>query len=249
MRLIRSILIAGLFLALRVVEVSAEEPAWSVKVEMLMVSVQPSTSLTLLPNLREEKSIPTAIAELWKLIEDGDVEVLGWPVTVAETGQRTVAETIEYVTFPTEFNPVIGPGNLPRDPFPPPSPRDWRSVYSRLGLGPITPDAFETRSVGEKLEVEAAVEKGGGRIQLNVSAECVRVLRFKEFAGTTALNGVTGVDVRPEFATSRFTSALTARSGEWLLFSSFIQPQPKPHMILFLLRAASIARGPEKLTK
>ncbi|RYD83849.1 MAG: hypothetical protein EOP84_07115 [Verrucomicrobiaceae bacterium] len=251
MKLVRDILIAGVLLALWVVGSSAEEPVWTVKVEMLMVSVPPSTSLSLLPKLRDEKSTAAAIEELWRWIEGGDAELLGYPIAMVGNGGRSVAETVEYVRYPTEEDWDRSGTAMNYDAlnYLRPFPRDWRSIYSKLGWGPITPLGFEDRNVGEKLEVEAAVKKGDDRIQLSVTAECVRVLRFKEFAGMEALNGVTGVAVRPEFASFRFTSSLTARSGEWMLFSSFVQPQPRPHVILFLLRAVSHRRGDEKLTK
>lgn len=237
-----ALLIAGLLTVVFSFGAAAVEPVWTVKVEVQMVAVTPLDALELVPELRGERSIEAAVQKLQGMIANEEAELLGWPIAVARSGTRSVAETAEEVRYPTEFDPPVLPQNFSIAP----SPLDWLWLRGGLGWTAITPTAFETRNSGQTLEVEPLVEASGARVALSITAQCVRLVKFHEFRGEKALNGIEGVMVQPEFSCYKLTGSLTARSGRWMLLSSSVEQQPKPRVILFLLRAVAMRGASEQ---
>lgn len=235
MNRLSALLIAGLSLALGTGGFAAEGSPQSVKVEVLMVAVKPSTSLTLLPRLRREKTSQAAFQELWRMIKNSEADLISWPSVRVSTGERSLSEAAGEVRYPTEPEFVHGP---PLFGNPPPPPRFNPFRYSQYGWGIVTPQAFETRSTGSILEVEASVTESG-LVELSLVARDVRLVKLREFTGVKALNGSVGTKVRPEFAVNEFTGALSVQNNRWRLLSSFVEKTPVPRVVLFLLHAVS----------
>lgn len=236
MKTLPGLLIAGISIAFGAGGLAAEKPVQPLKVEVLMVAVKPSTSLTLLPKLRREKSVNGAFQELWRMIKSGEAELLGWPNVRVRTGEISSSETAEEVRFTVEEDPPHGPpvfGN------PPPPPRVNPFRYSQYGWGILTPTAFDTRNTGPTLEVKALATHADGRIMLSAVARDIRLVKFHEFAGLKDLNGNVGAKVQPEFAALVFASTFSVRNGKWTLLSSFVEQKPQSRVVLFLLRAVS----------
>jgi hypothetical protein len=245
MRVLLGFLVAGLTLTLTTSVFAGEENASLARVEVLMVAVKPTTAFILLPKLQERKPTLAAFEDLMRMIEAGDADLLGWPSVTVRNGTRAVSETVEEVRYPTEFDPPTIPGNRFTRPAAPET-YDWRSMFFAGWIrGDNTPTAFETRNVGQKLEVEASTGEDREQVMLSVMAEDLRFVKYHEFSGVEALNGGRGELVQPEFARTRFTGLITARNSGWMLLSSFAEQKPKPRVILFLLRAITLPSAPQ----
>lgn len=239
-----ALLIAGLLSIVFSSGATAVEPVWTVKVEVQMVAVTPLDALELIPELREERSMESAFQKLQRMIANEEAEVLGWPVAVARSGTRSVAETSEEVRYATE--PDLHYLSEARTPVGPSLHLDRLAMRGGRGWGVTTPSAFETRNSGQTLEVEPVVEENGERVALSITAQRLRLVKFHELRGEEAMNGIQGVMVQPEFSCYKFTGSLTVRSGRWMLLSSSVEQQPKPRVILFLLRAVTMRGASEK---
>lgn len=181
------------------------------------------------------------------MIEKDEADVIGWPIIHVQSGERAGSETGEEVRYPAEVDPPQQPGGFRQAPGP--THYDWNSVFYYVGHGAMTPTAFETRYTGQVLEVEAFVADNSDRIELSLVVADTRLVKFHDFAGLKAMNGVKGETVQPEFASSKFIGPVTAHSGKWMLLSSFVEQNPEPRVILFLLRATSIPGATIKTTR
>ncbi len=142
-----------------------------------------------------------------------------------KSGQRMVAESISEVRYPAEFGmPNFGTLaqrqiHLQKDG--PPAKleaTDPEVLYKDqiAATGPV-PTSFETRNVGETVEVEPVIGPDGATIDLNMVPQNVR------FSGETPVSLPYALG-QPLFETQKITTSLTVYSGTHLLIGTCNPP-------------------------
>ncbi len=78
-------------------EIEPSAGNWNVRVEVQMVSIAPrdALTLTLIPALRDRKTVELAVERVQKMIADGSATLLAWPIIWTPNGERAVCETSE----------------------------------------------------------------------------------------------------------------------------------------------------------
>lgn len=160
----------------------------------------------------------------------------------SRSGQKSTVESISEQMYPTEFETpkypeAIGASFLPRkaheepkaEGTPPPKPSvvipDTAALASPppvsdlAGLGtPATPTSFETRNVGDTLEVEPTLSDNGQAIDLRLVPD--RVYR----AGTSVAGQGLSRTEMPEFESQRLNTSVTLQTGKTFLLGTVNRP-------------------------
>ncbi len=113
------------------------------------------------------------------------------------SGQRAAFESVDELIYPTEFDPAV-----PGRPF-------------------HFPTAYETRPLGERIEVDPVESPDGNVADLNMSQEFVRLVGFSVAKADPAADG----EVQPVFATRKVTTSITCRLGVPTLLGTTSAPK------------------------
>jgi hypothetical protein len=116
----------------------------------------------------------------------------------AKSGQRSVVEAVDEVRYPTEFAP---PGNAKGIPF---------------------PTAWETRNVGDTLEMEPVIQAEGRTCDLNLVPQRVSLVGFRDEPGTPG----TLATSQPIFDTQKLTTAISTVDGQPTFLGTFSRSTP-----------------------
>ena len=155
--------------------------------------------------LHEVPSDAVRYARLRAMLASGKARLERLTVLRTKSGQRAVVESIDELRYGTEFRPPKAPdqpaaadkGDKPA-PKTPPAPTPAETA--------IVPITFETRNVGDTLELEPVLGPDGITIDLNVVPQTVR------YVGDHADGGLHPVKT-PIFETSKITTSITVRDG------------------------------------
>jgi hypothetical protein len=218
------------WLALALTGVAAE---WNVHIELRMIAVPMAKALPLVPKLQRAATFAAAEAQVQALLAKGEAEVLGWTVVETQNGQKAGAGSFEEVRYAVDFNPPTIPGGV-RTGWRPP--RDLKYIFRARQIPPI---AFDTRDCGAAIEVEPVVEKSGQLIELTMFARQVKLEAMQPAPGTRHVDPGAYPSLQPRFSDLVTTASLTIPNGASVLLSTFVQEQPKPRVVLFLLRAVA----------
>lgn len=101
--------------------------------------------------------------ELQKSVDAQKANLYETMVMTGRSGQKSTAESIREVIYPTEYEQPIEPINVPEKPLTPTTPRSFQPV----------PTAFETRNTGSTLEIEPTIGADDTTIDLRVIPEIV----------------------------------------------------------------------------
>ena len=145
-------------------------------------------------------------ARLREMLASGKARLERLVVLRTKSGQRAVAESIDELRYASEFRPPQKPdqpaaadkGDKPAPKTPPAAPA------AETAIVPVT---FETRNVGDTLELEPVLGPDGVTIDLNLVPQSVR------YVGDHADGGPHPVKT-PLFETSKITTSVTVRDGE-----------------------------------
>lgn len=133
-------------------------------------------------------------------------------LTQLDVGEKSTAESIVEMIYPTEYEPA-GLGSPPEELERPDKEQELLAYYAKLMRKTgIAPTAFETRNTG--LTVEMALEQvkaDSNQFDLSLTPEKVIFCGMKNLAH----NGL--VAEMPIFATVRTTASLRLKSGQWRL--------------------------------
>ena len=219
-------------------------PVWMVRVDVQMVSIPPQQALSLVPRLRDGRTVEAAVATLQTMIAKKQATLLAWPVLWTPSGERGVAETNAETMYPTEFDPPSVPSS-PGPPLvsvpPPPPVKVWPVNPFLRGHPPI---AFEIRNVGPQIEVEPEVSGDGRSVELSAILRYVRFNGFDRFVTGNFPGGIESTDERARFAVSQTSGQFFATTGKPLLAGCFHFQGKEPHVELFILRAITRRNAP-----
>jgi hypothetical protein len=230
---------------------SAQDLArWKVRAEVRMIAVPMAEALRLVPRLRSAATFSAAEKQVEALLASGEAELVDWVQVQGESGNKSVAESITEVRYPTEFNLSPTPRrNIERSPFRKSIVDDsGDSPQSNLTI-PLQPipvfneinlcSSFDTRNTGLTLEFESRVEGKGETIEVFLAA---RLSRFRGFENT--IGGRPGPATyygypAARFAEYRVQTGFEIANGAGALIGSFTLAEPKPRMLLFLFHAVA----------
>jgi hypothetical protein len=215
---------------------SRKEPAkasqWNVRVEVMMVAMPQDRAMALLPDLRTPDKIAGSVKEILGAIERKEATLLGWPVVCTLDGQRAVTETILEQRYPVEFDSPFVSGS-----------ESTASKTPETIVGKPAPEAvptsFETRNTGATLEVDAAVYSNGELITLSLAPQRVALLDFKSFGTARTQAGHEGKIDQPLFFTTKTTTTVTVRNGQYFFLGIHKLTQPENQIELHILQATA----------
>ncbi|HEX8312421.1 MAG TPA: hypothetical protein VF614_13955 [Chthoniobacteraceae bacterium] len=119
------------------------------------------------------------------LAKTGKAKLLGLMAVSTKSGQRAVTESIDEVRYGTEFDPAQRPGEIP------------------------FPVAWETRNVGDTLELEPILREDGDTIDINLVPQTVRFGGFEDIRAEAVAEPI----AQPKFHTEKVTTSVTRKSG------------------------------------
>ena len=146
-------------------------------------------------------------------------------------GQRSIASHESEFIYPTEFDPPelpnsVGGGAPPKREDPPVQPKtpdpnkaDLKSKVTVFPATPASPSAFDTRKLGDMLEVEPQVAANGKYIEVRCVAEHVKLLQLDKW-GT----GLSEMKM-PRFSNQAVHGGITQLSGVPTLIGTISPPQ------------------------
>lgn len=202
--------------------VYAEEPPHpTVRVEVQMLKLPMKTAMRILPRLQNESTREKVVGELQEMVRNEKAELLGWPVVFIQE-DRAMTECGEELRYPTEFESPQIPCGF-----------NSSSIKNHIEV----PTAFEVRETGTALEVEVDWQADPGMIQLQVHLKSTRLIGFQENRSSGTEFADYKMCIQPSFAVASTSSAIHVRPGVWNLLSTFVEQDPEPHLVLFLLRA------------
>src|SRR5262249_45722439 len=148
-------------------DATADDRPVNIRMELQVVAIPEAQALPLVAALLDKTKIDAAYVTIQEMLGKGTATLVAWPIVNTKSGIRAVAENIDEVRYPTEFDPAtvgflpgVDPGSTVKI--------EPRKAGSHLqGV----PTAFETRNVGVILEAEPVLEPDGKTIDLNVVAQ------------------------------------------------------------------------------
>jgi hypothetical protein len=222
----------------------SEEAILGIRADLLVARVPQGAAIELQKAFHESADTRKPAGDLLKLISTGKGELIDWPVLLTRSGNRAVAENIEEVRYPIEFQQpqVVVPAPVPLDraevaepTAPNPAegsknpPKDKKAPDALVVLGGV-PTTFETRNVGVTLEMEPVIADRN-TVDAQFSAQHTAVLGYRKHR--IEVEGKYAVVVeKPNFETQKVSTNFAFTSG-------------RPHLLSF--KKSEISKGSVEL--
>ena len=155
-----------------------------------------------------------------------------------KSGTRTTIQQIAQHIYSTEFEPpelpnqVAGGAGYQQD-------AKGKVTTANFPVTPATPTAFETRDVGQSLEIEAQADAENTQVQLQLHAQDVRFIQ-RDAIG----QGMSKVEM-PRFSNQKIMTSLTFDSGTPTYLGTIsapeeLQPEEGEQRVWFAFIAATL---------
>ena len=182
-----------------------------IQVRLFEVSLTDLSNINRMPLLVK----PNMYDAVQKLQKQGKAKLIHLTVMTARSGEKATSESIREMIYPTEYDIDRGPYNPTADD--PIFDLTAKSFFLRpYGVPPV---AFETRNVGDTLEIEPTIGENGTTVDLRLGYE-----RARHLGNTTWLThkdewGDANLFL-PHFGSHRPTTALTLINGKMELIAA-----------------------------
>lgn len=222
-----------------------------IEMDLLIVRLQESRAVTLIPRLRDARRAEDATKEVMKMIEGGEGTLVGWPFLATKTGQRAVVEQIDEFRYATEFDPpgsakvtettaaetgAADPPVVPVDPATePPVVRAPASTKTTDTANEPMATAFETRNLGVTFEVEPIIDPNGRSIDVNFVAQHTRLRGMRKVTVEGPKEGQKVTVEQPEIVTHKVTTSISVEDGDYTLLGVFNVADMPGQTELFIL--------------
>lgn len=196
--------------------------------------VQISATWVAYPPARVEAALsasPTAVldqAELRKLFAEGDKRILHAQTVVTLSGINAVAESVEEIIYPTEFDVTSNDFNLFA-----PKPEAIERYIDHIEI----PGAFETREIGAIFNVTPTVNADNESINLQLLPQITELERWIEYGRDVSLPLPETPPVhmpQPVFRHHNVTTSLSLKSGATLALSGGRDPKTREYVYLYV---------------
>jgi Flp pilus assembly secretin CpaC len=180
-----------------------------VYVETIEISALEFAELMTIPT---KSSNHTALrnALLAKVVK-GEAKLISNQSLFARSGERANVESVKEFIYPTEFEP--GEAFKPEKD-------DTKEEISNFPILPPTPTAFETRNLGDTLEIEPVLSFDGKVVDLTFKPESVKYLGENVMAEWKTKTSDVNVQM-PIFYTKRTNTSVTLAVGDFLLVNTY----------------------------
>lgn len=224
--------LAGLAIA----QETKDTQEWSITAECQMILVPQKIALGLIAELSDDAKIDAAWPRVQQMIEQGQIESLASLVVKGRPGGKLIAETVEAMRYATEFDPPQVPDKLPHE--------NALEVLKAWPVVGVTPTAFETRNVGQTLEMEASLSGDGNWLDVKVVPQHVRFLRWAKIDAGRLPNGERLSIEQPYFHTMKNNLELRLHNGQRVLLGVHKLPEPDQKFYeLFVLHVKATKPG------
>jgi hypothetical protein len=196
-----------------------------------MVIVPQKTMLSLVAEFGDDTTADAAWEKVQKMIESGEATLAGDLVAKGAAGQKLVSSTSEELRYATEFEPPQLPDKIPAE-----NAVEFLKAWPHVGA---TPTAFETRNVGESLELSVTVSEDGKWLDADAVPEHVRFLHWQKIDAGKLANGDRLSIEQPYFHTMKDTAGLRMSNGQKVLLGVHKVPDAEKTFELFLLRVTA----------
>ena len=168
-------------------------------------------------------------------MKSGKAKLIHESVVVARSGEKATTESVCEMIYPTEYEPP-GPGYVP------PKTGDINQHFPYVpSIRPAgsTSTAFETRNVGETLEIEPEILENGKIIDLRLAPERVMFNRYVTYLTHKDQWGTADIFF-PEFHTQRVNTAITLLNKETRFIATYTplgknhKPDPSRKILVFV---------------
>lgn len=139
------------------------------------------------------------VVEDWA--DAGRAKVVETLVVTARSGQRAKVEAVSEFIYPTEYEQSTG------------AVAQTSGDRKYVDVIPPSPMEYETRNVGTTLEVDPVLSQDGVTVDLNLAPEIVMV--GEPIENVTEFNDTQLRTTMPNFLTSKVTTQITVRSGDY----------------------------------
>ena len=197
--------------------------------------VQISATWVAYPPARVEAALsasPTAVlgqAELRKLFAEGEKRILHAQTVVTLSGINAVAESVEEIIYPTEFD--VAENDISVVGGPPPE------ALERYVTPFQIPGAFETREIGAIFNVTPTVNADNETINLALLPQITELERWIEYGRDVSLPLHDNLPVhmpQPVFRSHNVTTSLSLKSGATLALSGGRDPKSREYVYLYV---------------
>ena len=218
--------------ALLAVDTCMHAAEWDICVDLQMVAVPMAQALPLVPQLTRAETFPAAAAQLQRLLETGEAELIGWPLVQSKNDDTARTAAIDEVRYPTDYLPPMLPSGIGNGLVRP-------TFYYAINPPQryITPTAFETRNTGPTLEARAAASTDGKSLDLEITPQLVLLEVATHTIGTRDEYPGDAYQQQPQFTCLRTMARFTLPNGGRCLIGTFVLPEPQPRVLLFLVHA------------
>lgn len=214
---------------------ASEKAAPIIRTELQIVSIQTKDALILVPQLRDRQTFDRGFNVIQLMLAEERAELVDSITTYTQSETRSTSENVVETRYATDFDPSSIPQSFSAAPARRLKNADRLNLlrYSNLHV-PEIPTAFETRNVGTTLEIDAKVLGQTQLIETAIAAQYVRLQKFIEYKTPIHRNGTYELSVQPVFSTRLSTANLVLRSGQWMLFGTFVEEDPSKTILTLL---------------
>lgn len=212
-----------------------------VELDLLVIQVPESGAVPLVAQLRDRKQSEKATNSLLSMVADKKAKLVAWPVILARSGQRSVAEQVEEFRYATEYkqgerNRMVQTtpleGSSESKSLPPNQKGKVTTVERELDA---IPTGFETRNLGVTFEVEPVVSPDGVMIDLSFVAQHNWLYEMRRVEVEDKTSGRKIVVDQPQILTNKVTTSISVKDGDYTLLGTFKTKKPEGFIELFIL--------------
>lgn len=185
-----------------------------VRTQLEFVELDQSTYLQLMQQPRDSADATELRKRVVELVKRDEAAVLETMILISRSGERATVESVLEWIYPTEYEP---PGFQPPRLTPEQLANLQRSAFAGLLNAPTS---FETRNVGSTFEISTTIGVSNDVVDVLLRPEMVRFDGFNIHLERKDHEGNLYQDKHPTFAKRSFASAVTCRSGQYVLLNT-----------------------------
>lgn len=195
---------------------AAEEPldiTRNIRVQFEYIEM-PLTTMTELMDDATSTATGTALRNrVAELIQQDKAKIIETQILTVPDGQKAISESIREFIYPTEYEPPEIPTTVRVNKG-----GEDQTAIKGVATGP-TPTAFETRNLGETLEVEASIDPDAPFIELRYAPEIATYLGNTTYVEWRDERSKADI-VMPIIYTLRITGAITVANAKPALLAT-----------------------------
>jgi hypothetical protein len=186
-----------------------------VQVEYVELAHETLTDLLFLADPPSADATPLR-KQVQELVKKGEAKVIETMILDARSGEKALTESINEFIYPTEYEPPTLPGTFGSSNRADDLSLDDIKILENL-FNFATPTSFETRNLGNTLEIEPLIGGGDQYIDLRLAPDMVwHTGETVWVERRDSLGNIAKIQM-PKIYSMRITTALTCKEGQYVL--------------------------------